>query len=145
MLAGLVIYLFKYLTFNWEFFLFLIFYYLILFIPTIFLHIDYFLQNYKVVFTINTLEKTIRINNQNLVSFDEIESITYFMPPVWHRKGFIRFLPFEDYHYAQISFKNGEQFVFTSLLEGRVEDALKQISDVRIVKKRRLFASTWLS
>ncbi len=145
MFAFLILYLYRDPLFNKELIVFFIIYYLILFIPTLFLHIDYYLKNRKDVFFIDTLEKSIRINNLKLISFNEVESVHYFMPPVWHRKGFIRFLPFEDYHYAKINFRNGEQFVFTSLMDWRVEDTLQQIGAVSVVKNKRLFATTLLN
>lgn len=120
---------------------FLTIYYLALTLPTLFLHIEYYLRNRNDVFTLDVLNKTICLNNQDRIRFDEIEKITYFMPPVWHRKGFVRFLPFEDYHYARIVMKNGTSFIFTCLLSHDVEDALKDISGVTLEKKQVLVAS----
>lgn len=116
--------------------------YLINFIPTLFLHIEYYLKNRNDILIIDISEKTISINGQKPIFFSEIENIAYVMPPVWHRKGFIRLLPFEDYHYAKIKMKNGEQFIFTCLMAYRVEDVLKQISGVPIEKRKFLFATT---
>ncbi|MES2560981.1 MAG: hypothetical protein V4590_14640 [Bacteroidota bacterium] len=119
-------------------------YYLVLLIPTLFLHIEYYLKNKNDILTIDTCQELISINEQRPISFNEIEKITFFMPPVWHRKGIIRLLPFEDYHYAKIKMKNGEYFVFTCLMAYRVEEALELISGVVIEKKTRLFATTLL-
>jgi hypothetical protein len=119
-------------------------YYMVLLIPTLFLHVEYFLKNRNDILTIDVEQKNIRINKQTDIAFNQIENITYFMPPVWHRKGFIRLLPFEDYHYARITMKNGERFIFTCLMAYRVEDTLKSITGVRIEKKNRLFATTLL-
>ena len=119
--------------------------YLINFIPTLFIHIEYYLKNKNDILIIDTSKKTISINDQKPIFFSEIENIIYFMPPVWHRKSFIRLLSFEDYHYAKIKMKNGEQFIFTSLMAYRIEDVLKQISGVPIEKRKLLFATTFLS
>lgn len=119
-------------------------YYSILLVPTLYLHIEYYLMNRNDVLIIDAVEKKIIINAQKPISFNEIEKIIYFMPPVWHRKGLIRLLPFEDYHYARIKMKNGDQFLFTCLMAYRVEDALKQIAEIVIEKRKILFASTFI-
>lgn len=115
--------------------------YLIILIPTLFLHIEYYLKNRNDILIIDTSEKTISINEQKSIFFNQIESIIYVMPPVWHRKGIIRLLPFEDYHYAKIKMKNGEEFIFTCLMAYRVEDVLEQISGIAIEKRKMLFAT----
>lgn len=116
--------------------------YSLIFIPTLFLHIQYYMKNKNDVLIINISEKTICINEQNVVAFNEIEKIIYVMPPVWHRKGFIRFLSFEDYHYARIKMKSGQEFIFTCLMNYKVEDALKQIDGVPVEKRKSLLATT---
>jgi hypothetical protein len=66
------------------------------------------------------------------------------MPPVWHRKGFIKLLSFEDYRYATIKFKNGEQYIFTCLMAYDLEKVMSTITGVTIEKKKRLIASPLL-
>jgi hypothetical protein len=140
--AGLVYVLYKNEGYSTDLVQFFSVYYLVLLVPTLFIHIEYYLKNRNDILIIDTSEKTISINGQKPIFFSEIENITYVMPPVWHRKGFIRLLPFEDYHYAKIKMKNGEQFIFTCLMAYRVEDVLKQISGVPIEKRKLLFATT---
>lgn len=142
--AGLVYVLYKNEGYSTDLVQFFSVYYFILLVPTLFLHIEYYIKNKNDVLIIDASQKTITINEQNPISFSEIESITYVMPPVWHRKGTIRFLPFEDYHYAKIIIKGGGEFIFTCLMAYRVEDALKQISGVKVLKRKLLFATTLL-
>jgi hypothetical protein len=119
-------------------------YYLVLLLPTLYIHIEYYLRNRNDVLIINPAAETITINNRDPICFVEIETIVYVMPPVWHRKRGIRLLPFEDYHYAKIKMKNGDFFIFTCLMAYRVEDALKSIKGVPIEKNKLLLATTFI-
>jgi hypothetical protein len=145
MFLGLVYVLYKNEGYSKELVSFFSVYYLVLLIPTLFLHIEYYIINKSDIFKIDTNEMTITINNKIPISFNEIESINYYMPPVWHRKSKIRILPFEDYHYAKIKMKNDEQFTFTCLMAYQVEEALKEISGILIIKRKLLFATTLIS
>jgi hypothetical protein len=116
--------------------------YLLNFVPTVLLHIEYYLKNKNDVFIIDAAENRIIINNQKPILFSDIECVMYIMPPVWHRKGFIKYLSIEDYHYAKIIMKNGEKYIFTSLMATSVEDALNQIKGVKVEKIKLLFATT---
>ena len=127
-----------------ELLLFFSVYYLVLFLPTLFLHLEYFFKNKGDVFKVDGIKKFISFNKEKAISFNDIESIIYVMPPVWHRKSIIRFFPFEDYHYAEINLKSGEQFILTCLMAYPVEAALEPITEVKIQKRKRLLASTWL-
>ena len=49
--------------------------YAIIFIPTIFLHLEYYIINKNQFLSINVIEKTILINEDQKVNFDEIEKI----------------------------------------------------------------------
>jgi hypothetical protein len=63
------------------------------------------------------------------------------MPPVWHRKGFIRLLPFEDYRYATIELKSGKRYIITCLMMYDLEKVMSTLSGVTIQKKKRVIAS----
>lgn len=115
--------------------------YLILSIPTLFLHLEYYFINKKDRVTINYNLSQIIINN-NLYLFEEIDSIILVMPPVWHRKESIRFLPFEEYNFAKIIFKNKDEFIFTNLLEYKIENIFSKIPDINIERKSMLISTT---
>ncbi len=115
--------------------------YSIIFIPTIFLHLEYYFINRKQLLFIDVVEKTILVGEERKVSFNEIEKIELFMPPVWHRKGFIKLLSFEEYRYAAVELKKGERYIFTCLMIRDLEKAMSTISGVTIEKKKRLIAS----
>ena len=141
LLSGLVYFLYMHEGYSTSLVQFFSLYYMLL-LPTLFLHLEYYAMNKRSIIEINTLQRIISINEKQIISFDEIEKIILYMPPVWHRKGFIRLLPFEDYHYSKIKMKNGKQLVFTCLLAPKVEEAMKALSGIPLEKKKRLIAST---
>lgn len=116
--------------------------YLISMLPAYFLHVEYYTANKHDVVYFDTLGHTITFNEEQPVSFNDVEKVVLYMPPVWHRKGFIRLLPFEDYHYAKIMMKSGELFTFTCLLASKVEEVMNTMRGVLIEKKKRVIAST---
>jgi hypothetical protein len=118
--------------------------FLVLLMPAFFLHIEYFLINKTDIVDVNASLRTVSFNDKTPVPFINIEKIILVMSPVLYRNGNINITPFDNYHYAVISMKGGEQFIFTSLMAFRVEEAMKHISGVTIEKKRRLVASPLL-
>jgi hypothetical protein len=66
------------------------------------------------------------------------------MPPVWHRNGLIRLLPFEDYRYATIELKTGKRYIITSLMAYDLQKGMSTIAEIPIEKKKRLIASPLL-
>jgi hypothetical protein len=133
------------IAFNTYMNLFLLLYYLVLLIPTLFLHIEYYLINKNDTVNINAIQKTITFNNQKSFVFNDIEKIILVLTPVLYRKGIIRIMPFDNYHYAIIKMKDSRQFIFTNLMAFRVEEVMKLISGVPIDKKKCFIASPLLS
>ncbi|WP_292939389.1 hypothetical protein [Mucilaginibacter sp. 44-25] len=119
-------------------------YYIILLIPTILIHFEYYLRNKNDLFIIDLHQKIISYNTTLSIHFSEIEKIVLYMPPVWHRKGSIRFLPFEDYRYAAIELKSGKRHIITCLMIYDLEKIMSTIPGVTIQKKKRLIASPFL-
>ena len=117
-------------------------YYVVSIIPALFLHVEYYLINRKDIVIINALKETISFNDQKVVYFKNIVKITLVMSPVLYRKGSLGFTPFDNYHYAIIMMNGGEEFIFTCLLAKKVEETMKQITDVPIEKRRRFIPST---
>lgn len=118
-------------------------YYIVLFIPTFWLHIEYLLVNMGDLFTINNQHKIITYNKIGSIKFSEIAKIKLYMAPVWHRKETIRFLPFEDYRYAAIVLESGREIVITCFMMRDMETDLSSIGAI-IEKKKRLISSPLL-
>lgn len=142
--CGLVYFLYQTEGFSWDLLNFFFIYYLILFIPTILLHCEYYLINKNDIIIINIYQKNISFNFNPAIYFSELEKITLYMPPVWYRKSFIRFLPFEDYRYATIKLMSGNQYIITCLMMYDLEKVMSAISGVSIEKKKRFIASPLL-
>ncbi|HVW98376.1 MAG TPA: hypothetical protein VHA56_20585 [Mucilaginibacter sp.] len=141
---GLVYFLYRTEGFGWDLINFFSIYYIVLLIPTILLHFEYYLRNKNDLVMIDLYQKIISYNTSPSIHFSEIERIILYVPPVWHRKGFIRLLPFEDYRYATIELKSGKQYIITCLMMYDLEKVMSTISGVTIEKKKRLIASPLL-
>jgi hypothetical protein len=122
----------------------LIVFFLVLVFPALLLNIEYYLINKNSVVDINTITKTVSFNNHQSIIFSKIEKVTLVMSPVLYRNGSNLVTAFDNYHYALLKMKDGEEFFFTSLMTPKVEDAFKEISGVPIEKKRCFIASPLL-
>ena len=58
-----------------------------------------------------------------------------------YRGSEFQILPFEQYHYAKIYTKNGNEILITCLMARKVKDVAESLRGVTIEKKKRIFAS----
>ena len=121
--------------------LFFFIYYLAELVPTLFVHIEYYLINKNDLFTLNSIQRTFSFDDRDAISFDQIEIIVLVLSPVMYRDSNLRFFPFDSYHYAVIIMKDGKRFVITNLMTFRIDLALKDVSGVQIERRRRFIAS----
>jgi hypothetical protein len=112
-------------------------YYLILTIPAIYIHIQYYLVNKNDAVTFDMLQKTIRVNKGSLIPFKEIKKIIIFMSFVKFRRGFVKYLPSDNYQYAKFEFEDGKQYTLTSLMVPELEDFINTLEGVYVERKRR--------
>lgn len=114
--------------------------YFVWLMPALFVHIEYYLINKRDVVVIDLAQKTVSINSLE----PAIEKIILVMTPVLYRNGALTFTPWDSYHYGIIKMKDGGQFVFTSLMAPKVKEAMKQINNTTIEKKRSFIPSPLL-
>ena len=93
------------------------------------------------IFEIDFKEKYIKVNGGASEMFSEILNITYYTSPSWIRKGVVRYLPFEDYHYARIKMKNGSEYIFTCLMHYDVESVFKNVNGLNVKRSTRFFST----
>jgi hypothetical protein len=110
-------------------------------LPTILLHVEYYLKNKADVVYIDSKEKSITINKDRTIQFDEVEKIILYMPPCWNRNDNFRYYPFEDYRYSQIQIRGGDKYLFTCLMDFNIDKVMAKFVGVPIEKKVRLIAS----
>lgn len=116
-------------------------YYLILLIPTLWVHVEYYLINKNDVFTIDSAESTISLNWQRNIYYSEIETIVFVLSPVMYRNSNLRVFPFDSYNYAVIKIKDGGQIIVTNLMVFKIEEAFKEIKGVKMERKVRFIPS----
>jgi hypothetical protein len=119
-------------------------YYLVLLIPTVWIHIEYYQLNKNDVFVINSTERIISSNAQGDIHFDQIEKIVFVLSPEMYRNSSFRALPVDNYGYAVIKIKDGSDLIFTTLLAYRIEEVFNGFTGVRIERKKQFIASPLL-
>jgi len=134
---GVAYYLYYLLGYNCDVELGVVIYYLMLTIPTIYIHIQYYLLNKNDVVIVDMLQKTIHINEGNLIPFKEIKKIVIFMSFVKFRRGFVKYLPSDNYQYAKFEFEDGKRYTLTSLMVPKLEAFINTLESVQIERKRR--------
>jgi hypothetical protein len=116
----------------------LIIFILLFLIPTLILHIQYWLQNRGMVINISSTEIVVETDkSRKEYKFDEVKEIIFCKqgnldPPVMY------FTPMDLYYYAKFIFKNGESLIISSLIAPNIENELKKITNVRISREKRL-------
>lgn len=116
--------------------------YSIFFLPSFFLHIEYYLKNRGQKLEI--FEEGITLlekdgSKRSYLNKDLQKIILYKSASL--DKGGIPLTPLESYHFARIIPKQGEEIILTCLMAPNVEDAIKGIKWVPNERRKRLFAS----
>jgi len=105
-------------------------------LPALFFHIDYLIRNRHEEYEIGN-NMIIRRNNgvETVYSFEEIDDVCLYLFPTKFRDDF-RLLAWDNYHFAKIVMKSGEELYLTSLLYP---------SGIDVVFKRYLKGMSYLS
>ena len=109
-------------------------------IPTLYLHIEYWLENKSEEYEVH-FDELIRHKNGETTTYkvSDIERIKVYLSPALYRGSNLHFLGIEAYHYARVHLKSGEELIITCLLTPKVEKALRELRGVKIERKKRLF------
>lgn len=96
---------------------------IIVFVPTIAIHISYLLKNYNDEYEVDKRH----ITDRNKKVKYEVNSIYKIVIYKYESlPSGINFLPFHNYQYCKVVLKNGESFIMTSLLKYKIGAFLKQ-------------------
>jgi hypothetical protein len=111
-------------------------------IPTLYLHIEYYLQNKHDMFIIANQEITVeKHGKQTTYLARDIKEIVVYMAPNIIKGNYFRFLPIESYYYGHVKTITGQDLIITSLLTPNVRDVLKQVNVGRYFEEGRLFCT----
>lgn len=120
-------------------------YFSVVYFITIFIHCEYYALNKGKVVFINSEKNTVSFEENNPISFANIEKITISMTQLQFYSGGIWVLPSDPYNYAIIQYDGGKEFIFTSLMASAVESVMKQIKGVPLERQLRPIPSPMLS
>ncbi len=115
------------------------------FLPVLYLHIEYYYYNRVTQLEIDIYKKKIICTDKTGITetynFDDLSKVIINMHPNMHRGSSFQILPFEQYHYAKIYIKSGQEIIVTCLMARKVKDMAESILGVQIEKKKRIFTS----
>lgn len=118
-------------------------------IYVLYLHLEYLIlckfDELKIDLINNSIELK-RKEGSQFFSINEIDTIVVYSSPSVHHNRAFRIMPFEDYHFAEITFKSGKKIYITNLYIVNIEAELKKIfTTVKIEWKFIFFPSILLS
>ena len=115
------------------------FLFLIDILPTIVVHIQYLVKNWRSVLTIDTEKKILRYERSGTSlerSFDQINSMHYYGS--YGRGSGV--YSFESYRYVRIVLNDGSQIIITCLMVNNVEKRLEGLTGIKMEKHLRVLA-----
>ncbi len=117
--------------------------FLIFILPGIYLHIEYFIINYKTIYSISKDEIiSFKRGKKKIYKIKDIKSAKVFGSSTLFNPWF-HLTAMEQYHFATITFNNGERLIITCLLCPRVDLALEKF--IQIERKKGACNSILLS
>lgn len=130
------------LGWNSEAVLFVLIFYAIFYLPSFYLHLEYYRQNRHQ--RLEILENEVILHDKNgqvrRYANQELQKVILYKSASLDRGG-IPLTPLESYHYARIVPKQGQEIIITCLMAADVAEAVRQIKGVPYERKKRLFAS----
>ena len=94
-----------------------------MFIPTFFVHLQYYLKNKDVLLAIDTRKKIVKYSRGNQLTvfrFEDIEFLEqYKTPPIIEKRA--TWLPWATYNYAKVKLVSREEFIITCFLVDEFE------------------------
>ena len=114
---------------------------LIFTLPTLALHISYFNRNKNMIVMIDKDKITIELDGTTAIYYNtEIEKIIISKSAAMD-KGGIPMTPFESYFYAKVIVKNKPPIYLTNLLDWHIDDKVKEIENVQIIRHKALIST----
>ncbi len=114
--------------------------FMIVFIPTIYVHIEYILTSRGMALTVDDQDQLLKIktkNSERLIRFDDIVLFEQFKtPPLIDKRQ--QWLPWASYNYVTITTSNNERFVITCFL---IDEFELKIPKDRIKLTKALYPS----
>ena len=138
-LAGAYIYYFGWNVPAWQMYYVFAFLFLIDILPTIIIHIQYLIKNWKCVLTIDTEKRILSYGRPGTsleYSFDGIHSLHYYGS---YGRG-TGVYSFESYRYVRIVLNDGSQIIITCLMVNKIEKRLEQLTGIKMEKHLRVLA-----
>ncbi len=111
------------------------------FLPTLYLHLQYWRKNRKEEYVV-TRNEIIRYTagGEETYNIDDIEKYIVYKSASMD-KGGMTFFTVERYYYARLLLRSGDEMIITSLLMPKMDEVFGQLKGVEIERKKRGFCT----
>lgn len=119
--------------------------YLINILAGVYLHVEYYKANRHIEYVIYNDRITV-LNKGKRTTYlvEELQKIIVYMPPAVYKKSSLTAWAIEEFYYARIITKNGEELILTCLLTSKLENALMQLKEVEYIRRKEIFCTLLL-
>ncbi len=128
--------------FNFEKAAFVIFgiLFLLQFLPAVYLHLQYWSENRGEEYSVKENE-IIRYteNKEEVFKAEDIEKCIIYKSPGVDKGSWNTLYAWEEYHYARLFLRSGEELIITCLLMPKMDRVLAQLTGVQFERKKRGF------
>ena len=109
-------------------------------LPALYLHLQYWSENRGEEYSVNENEIIRYTENQEEVfKADDIEKCIIYKSPGIEKGSWITLYAMEEYHYARLLLRSGDELIITSLLMPKMDRVLAQLKGVQFERKKRGF------
>jgi len=116
-------------------------FHLVLSVPAVYLHIEYFIRNMGLEVEIYPDRIIVKYKNQWEEYFtNELEKIILYKAA---NAGNMQFTGMEGYHFAKVITKSGRKIIITNLMTTKLEKAVQILNDVPYEREKFFFCSTF--
>lgn len=131
-----------FLNFDVDFSIIFGIYYLILTIPMLYLHIEYYLSNKGQIITISddTLIKISRSGIKQNYKFSELNRVILYKSASIE-KGGIQITPLDSYHYLRIITNSGDDVIITCMMCKDLDKVVAMFQGVPKIRKKGFFCT----
>lgn len=116
--------------------------FVLLTLPVIYLHIEYYFANrgQEIIIGDNSLLITTKNGNTHSINFTEFDKVILCKSASMD-KGGIPIMPVEPYHYVRIITNSGEQIIITCLMYPKLEKVINKMKGGEKIRKKRGFCT----
>lgn len=113
-------------------------YFLIDFPPAAYLHLEYWNKNRGEKYAV-TEQEIVRytVNQKEVYKAEDIENCIIYRSASVDKGSWVTFLSMEEYYYARLLLRTGDELIITCLLMPKMDHVLGQLQGIQFTRKKR--------